>query len=234
MVLQLHEWSSSVENLKVKVNSEAESKEVQDFLKLNGYTRPYNNFNLHNGFVCINGDKEILCVCLSQAGAELNDYKEITIPQLKDLVILKRNDVNDATHTDQDGWKWYIGADSYVWQAGNSQQLKQWDQSSLDMVDLEPINKEISETEYLMQGKNAERLMESVGQLKGSQWDIQVGGDHYKSMKIQPAKFALENRLDYCQANAIKYICRHESKNGKQDLEKAKHYIDLLIEHYYG
>jgi hypothetical protein len=68
----------------------------------------------------------------------------------------------------------------------------------------------------------------------GSQWDIQVGGNHYKDMKIQPAKFALENKLDYCQANAIKYICRHEHKNGKQDLEKAKHYIDLLIEHYYG
>ena len=75
---------------------------------------------------------------------------------------------------------------------------------------------------------------EVARQNPASQWDLQVGGDHYKSMKIQPAKFALENKLDYCQANAIKYICRHESKNGKQDLEKAKHYIDLLIEHYYG
>ena len=75
---------------------------------------------------------------------------------------------------------------------------------------------------------------EVARQKSTSQWDLQVGGDHYKSMKIQPAKFALENKLDYCQANAIKYICRHASKNGKQDLEKAKHYIDLLIEHYYG
>lgn len=75
---------------------------------------------------------------------------------------------------------------------------------------------------------------EVARQKTASQWDLQVGGDHYKSMKIQPAKFALENKLDYCQANAIKYICRHASKNGKQDLEKAKHYIDLLIEHYYG
>ena len=75
---------------------------------------------------------------------------------------------------------------------------------------------------------------EVARQKSTSQWDLQVGGNHYKSMKIQPAKFALENKLDYCQANAIKYICRHASKNGKQDLEKAKHYIDLLIEHYYG
>lgn len=67
-----------------------------------------------------------------------------------------------------------------------------------------------------------------------SPWDTQVGGNHYKSLPIQPAQFAMANKLDYCQSNAIKYIVRHESKNGKQDLEKAKHYIDLLIEHYYS
>ena len=64
-------------------------------------------------------------------------------------------------------------------------------------------------------------------------WDIQVGGNHYKDMKIQPAQFAMENNLDYLQGNAIKYICRHKSKNGLQDLEKAKHYIELMIEHFY-
>lgn len=73
-----------------------------------------------------------------------------------------------------------------------------------------------------------------IEQVRQSQWAKQVGGNHYKDMPIQPAKFALENKLDYCQANAIKYICRHEHKNGKEDLEKAKHYIDLLIEHHYG
>lgn len=73
-----------------------------------------------------------------------------------------------------------------------------------------------------------------IEKVRQSQWSKQVGGNHYKSMKIQPAQFALENKLDYCQANAIKYICRHEHKNGKEDLEKAKHYIDLLIEHHYG
>ena len=73
-----------------------------------------------------------------------------------------------------------------------------------------------------------------IEKVRQSEWSKQVGGNHYKSMKIQPAQFALENKLDYCQANAIKYICRHEYKNGKEDLEKAKHYIDLLIEHHYG
>lgn len=67
-----------------------------------------------------------------------------------------------------------------------------------------------------------------------SAWDVQIGGNHYKQFKIQPMQFALENKLDAAQQNVIKYIMRHSFKNGKQDLEKAKHYIDLMIEFYYG
>lgn len=57
----------------------------------------------------------------------------------------------------------------------------------------------------------------------------QVGGNHYKDCKIQPIEFIHANNIPFCEANAIKYLCRHRNKNGKQDLEKAKHYIDLLI-----
>ena len=64
--------------------------------------------------------------------------------------------------------------------------------------------------------------------------DRQVGGNHYKNFKIQPLEFIMANNLDGCQMNIIKYVCRHEFKNGLQDLEKAKHYIDLLIQFKYG
>lgn len=64
--------------------------------------------------------------------------------------------------------------------------------------------------------------------------DKQVGGDHYKNMKIQPSEFIMANGLNWCEGNAIKYICRHALKHGKADLEKAKHYIDLLIEEKYS
>lgn len=64
--------------------------------------------------------------------------------------------------------------------------------------------------------------------------NVQVGGDHYKKHMIQPIEFIMANKLDYCQGNAIKYIVRHHDKNGREDLEKAKHYIDLMIDHYYG
>lgn len=64
-------------------------------------------------------------------------------------------------------------------------------------------------------------------------WDVQEGGDHYKKMAIQPMQYALANRLDYGQANVIKYVTRFKDKNGKEDLMKAKHCIDLLMAHYY-
>ena len=62
----------------------------------------------------------------------------------------------------------------------------------------------------------------------------QIGGSHYKNMKIQPAEFINQNNLLFAEGNAIKYICRHKHKGEMQDLEKAKHYIDMIIERDYG
>jgi len=60
--------------------------------------------------------------------------------------------------------------------------------------------------------------------------DKQVSGNHYKELAIQPIQFIHANNIPFMEANVIKYICRHKSKNGLADLEKAKHYIELLIE----
>ena len=60
--------------------------------------------------------------------------------------------------------------------------------------------------------------------------EIQVGGNHYKDMKIQPIEYIQANNLGYCEGNVIKYVSRFKSKNGVEDLRKARHYIDLLIE----
>ena len=62
----------------------------------------------------------------------------------------------------------------------------------------------------------------------------QIGGSHYKDMKIQPSEFVNKNKLLFAEGNAIKYICRHASKGEVQDLEKAKHYIDMIIERDYS
>lgn len=60
--------------------------------------------------------------------------------------------------------------------------------------------------------------------------DIQHGGDHYKVKKIQPWDFIIANNIGFLEGNAIKYISRWREKGGIEDLEKAKHYIDKLIE----
>jgi hypothetical protein len=60
----------------------------------------------------------------------------------------------------------------------------------------------------------------------------QIGGDHY-SMPIQPAEFINKNNLPFAEGNAIKYLCRHKQKGQKEDLLKAKHYIDMAIERDY-
>lgn len=60
--------------------------------------------------------------------------------------------------------------------------------------------------------------------------DIQEGGNHYKEFAIQPTEFIHKNKIPFIEGNVIKYVCRWRKKNGLQDLQKAKHYIDLLIQ----
>jgi len=58
----------------------------------------------------------------------------------------------------------------------------------------------------------------------------QPGGNHYKDKAIQPVQYIHANGIGYCEGNVIKYVSRWREKNGLQDLLKARHYIDLLIE----
>ena len=61
--------------------------------------------------------------------------------------------------------------------------------------------------------------------------DRQVGStQHYKNFKIQPIEFITANKLSFIQGNVIKYICRYDKKNGKEDIDKAIHYCELLKE----
>ena len=61
--------------------------------------------------------------------------------------------------------------------------------------------------------------------------DRQVGSSqHYKDFKIQPIEFITANKLSFIQGNVIKYICRYDKKNGKEDIDKAIHYCELLKE----
>lgn len=63
-----------------------------------------------------------------------------------------------------------------------------------------------------------------------SSLDKQVAGSHYKDLPIQPVEYIYANAIGYFEGNVIKYVSRWRAKNGIADLEKAKHYIELLIE----
>jgi hypothetical protein len=62
----------------------------------------------------------------------------------------------------------------------------------------------------------------------------QIGGKHYKSLSIEPMEYIYRNDIPFIEGNIIKYISRHRFKNGKEDLLKAKHYINILLEYEYG
>ena len=65
-------------------------------------------------------------------------------------------------------------------------------------------------------------------------YDKQIGGTHYQKFKIQPSKFVIENELLYPEGCVIKYILRHRLKGKRQDLEKAIHFIEMIIERDYS
>ena len=60
--------------------------------------------------------------------------------------------------------------------------------------------------------------------------NTQIGGNHYSKLKIQPMEYSMANGLDACQHTIIKYVTRFRDKNGIEDLRKARHTLDLLIE----
>jgi hypothetical protein len=62
----------------------------------------------------------------------------------------------------------------------------------------------------------------------------QIGGSHYAEMAIQPIEFITANNLSFLEGNIIKYVCRHRNKNGADDIKKAMHYCELLLQMEYG
>jgi hypothetical protein len=78
--------------------------------------------------------------------------------------------------------------------------------------------------------EEAMQQMLSNGVNGTSALDVQVAGNHYKDLAIQPVEYIHANGIGYFEGNVIKYVSRWRAKNGIKDLEKAKHYIELLIE----
>ena len=67
--------------------------------------------------------------------------------------------------------------------------------------------------------------------MKKNLWD--KGGSHYKQFVIQPSQFINKNKLQFAEGNVIKYICRHPHKGKKEDILKAIHFLEMILERDY-
>ena len=67
-----------------------------------------------------------------------------------------------------------------------------------------------------------------------SAYKKQIGGSHYKLMVMQPSEFINKNRLQFAEGSAIKYICRHSAKGKEEDIKKAIHYLEMILERDYS
>ncbi|CUU67728.1 Protein of unknwon function (DUF3310) [Campylobacter hyointestinalis subsp. hyointestinalis] len=70
----------------------------------------------------------------------------------------------------------------------------------------------------------------AIKEIEQSASSYQIGGNHYQKMAIQPIDFIIKNNLNFPEGNVIKYLCRYKLKGGVEDLKKARHYLDFLIE----
>ena len=70
--------------------------------------------------------------------------------------------------------------------------------------------------------------------MKSKAIDVQEGGNHYKDLAIQPVEYIFHNRLEYLEGNVVKYVTRHRNKNGAEDIRKAMHYCQLILELQYA
>lgn len=155
-----------MENYKIRVNSEAESKEAQELF-----------FEL--GFKWVNEDEGVYwetptCFIFAKSRTKTlfsfsSDQDvvlvELTIPQLKDLVVLKRNDKSDATHKSKSGFKWFVASDNKIHSYSNKQWVFISDDPS-DLQDLKPIEKTMKE--YI--NKTTGEYLKTADVVTGEQW----------------------------------------------------------------
>lgn len=88
----------------------------------------------------------------------------------------------------------------------------------------------VHEMTCLICGKTKEETDTEILKITKTHINNQIGGNHYKIFPIQPVEFIHKNNIGFMEGNAIKYLCRYKSKGGIEDLKKAKHYIEMLIE----
>ena len=92
-----------------------------------------------------------------------------------------------------------------------------------------------SHEQYMYRRNQEENLIKGTHEYEyGKPSEKQIGGSHYKDCAIQPVDYIVENKLDFLEGNVVKYITRHRTKGGIEDIKKVIHYAELILEKKYG
>ena len=232
-----------MKNYKVKVSNEAESKEAQELFFALGYKWFSGGTKIqHTEKSCSPSFGYLVAwtsgcfVNVIQCGCGDETANEITLPELRQLAGKESlNDTYAEIEQVRKAIKVESGADSNHTADASSYALFGFKHPDpLPFIDDEPQNATESRTSNKNISVHTNPQQDANNATNANAWQSQVGGDHYKKLKIQPMEYALANKLDYAQANVVKYVTRHADKNGKEDLLKAIHNIQLMIEHYYA
>jgi len=87
-----------------------------------------------------------------------------------------------------------------------------------------------SKAKYVEKMRRHKKCQPSLAPETATPLSSQIGGSHYKQFAIQPIEFIIRNNIPGAEALALRYICRHRLKNGREDLEKAIHILQILLE----
>lgn len=151
-------------NYKIKVNSESESREAQElFFELGRKWDFGNPEKMHTDkyFILTHGI-DLMGYCSTRYFFDSHDSKEITLPELRDIVVLKRNDVGGATDSGNHGSMWYLGDSKYGWRFD----LEKWElhdekNKMINWGELKPIKKESGMSEFIRGREALERVADS-------------------------------------------------------------------------
>jgi hypothetical protein len=115
----------------------------------------------------------------------------------------------------------------------DEQELERINEAARELLRREQIR--IAEAEKVAQPEmdapnKVEKKECACAKAGGNPFKSQVGGEHYLGFKIQPAYFCIVNNLTAAESHVIKYVCRWRNKGGIRDLEKARHWLEMLIE----
>ncbi|MBS4735871.1 hypothetical protein L2617_10795 [Acinetobacter baumannii] len=167
-----------MDNYKIKVTDEAESKEAQELFVQLGYKLDtfFGNYEPSTRWVLACADGSMGC---ASDGMAKETLKELTLPQLRDLVVLKRNDVKDANCIDKKCEAWYLASDGtyYAWQY----RKLCWDTESdacVEAHDIKPIQKQRTQDQGLISGADVPSLIKKGESVQfRSKFNVQGGGD---------------------------------------------------------